>query len=353
MCLAECLGVNSNTNKGDRMKTWMNANRMGMLVASAVLGLAGVAQAGDSPRRVPPCQPQASERIIWPQGTSLWGTGREDVKQEMSSVLVSLELGSLKLAGTETPPVSLEGGRLSAGGLQPQALVGAVLKGTSSAGKSVEVAICEAEPSAEDEKLVRYRIDLWDERSASWVNPCVATSQSAHPRAFAVPGVWDASGARKDVQGRFTFACEGGAIAKCINWGYKPWGLKDGKSFTELHQACTRMARADYCGNGHSHTVENTLIDMYDSFGVLERTTQASARWAPEKASFESSWTPEGAQCLSRMRHGEKVESILAECPGRFEPVTEDLGQGDHCTYRRKGLKSQEALLRNHSYRKD
>jgi ADYC domain-containing protein len=347
------------------MKTWMNGNRCLKRVASAVLGLAGVAWAGEparpstpppasaprAERRVRPCQPQASERITWPQGTLLWGTGREDSRQETSSVLASLELGSLKLAGAEAAPVRLEGGRLLAAGLQPQALVGAVLKGTSSAGRPVEVAICEAEPSAEDETLVRYRIDIWDERSTSWVNPCIATGQTSQPRVFAVPGVWDASGARRDVRGRFTFACEGGVIAKCINWGYKPWGLKDGKPLTQLHQACTRMARADYCGNGQSHTAENTVIDMYDSLGLLERTTQASAGWVPEQASFESSWTPEGAQCMSHTRHGEEVESILAECPGRFEPVAEDLGQGDQCAYRRKGSRSQEALLRNRAYR--
>jgi hypothetical protein len=336
------------------MKTWMSGGRFWAAVVSAGLMLGGMAQAGEpkAQARPLPCQPQQPERILWPQGTSLWGTGREDVKQELSSVLASLELGNVKLAGAETTTsVRLEGGRLAVAGLPPQKLVGAVLQGTSSSGKPMQVAICEAVPSANDEKLVWYRLDLWNERSGTWVNPCVS-GKSSSPLAAAVPGVWDASGARKDVPGRFTFACETGTIAKCINWGYKPWGLKDGKPLTELHQACTRMARADYCGNGRSHTADNTLIDMYDSFGLLERTTQASAGWQPEQASFESSWTPEGAQCLSRTRHGEALESILAECPGRFEPVNEELGQGDHCTYRRKGSKNQEALLRNHSRRK-
>ena len=29
------------------------------------------------------------------------------------------------------------------------------------------------------------------------------------------------------------------------------------------------MVRADYCGDGRSHTREDTTIDMYDGLGVL------------------------------------------------------------------------------------
>ena len=50
-----------------------------------------------------------------------------------------------------------------------------------------------------------------------------------------------------------TLACEGGAITKCIRWGYQPWAQHSGSSLKELHQACTRMARADYCGTGLGH----------------------------------------------------------------------------------------------------
>ena len=171
-----------------------------------------------------------------------------------------------------------------------------------------------------------------------------------HPRALAMSGVWDASGARQEVPGRFTLACENGAIAKCVNWGYKPWALKDGRPMTELHQACTRMARADYCGDGRSHTHQNTSIDMYDSLEVLARATQATAGWDPARASFEAAWTPEGAHCLARTRDGRKLESILAECPGRFEPAAEELGEGDLCTHRRKGMGGKTPLLRNRSY---
>jgi hypothetical protein len=165
-----------------------------------------------------------------------------------------------------------------------------------------------------------------------------------------VPGVWDERGARRDAPGRFTFACENGAIAKCIDWGYEPWAKKDGRSLAELHQACTRMARADYCGDGRSHTLEDNPIDMYDSLGLLSRTTEAVPGWSPERASFEAAWTPEGAACLARTRDGRAVETVLAACPGRFETVAEEFGEGDRCAVRRKGWRPGAVLLRNQSY---
>jgi hypothetical protein len=44
------------------------------------------------------------------------------------------------------------------------------------------------------------------------------------------------------------------------------------------------------------------------------------------------------------------LETIQAECPGRFEADTRELGEGDRCVVRRKDARPEEALLRNHSY---
>ncbi len=336
------------------MQPSMSRSRILKWAVGVVLWVSSMAQAGEPSRaasfRSQPCQRQGPERTVWPQGTHLWGTSRQVEQEETSSVLTSVSLASLQLAGDGRKPVRLDGGRITAPGLTPQSLIGAVLQGTSSDGKPVEVALCGAEPNPQDEKMVWYHVEIWNAVSAAWENPCVATSRTFHPRALAVSGVWDASGARQEAPGRFTLACENGAIAKCVNWGYKPWALKDGRPLTELHQACTRMARADYCGDGRSHTHQNTFIDMYDSLGLLTRATQASAGWDPAKASFEAAWTPEGALCLARTRDGRRLESILAECPGRFEPAAEELGEGDRCTHGRTGLGGKAALLRNRSY---
>jgi hypothetical protein len=310
------------------------------------------ASATRTARRAPPCQEQAPQRTVWPQGTLLWGTGRKVVADEKSSVLTSVDLGRVQLAGTALKGLRLEDGKLVAPSLASEELRGAVLQGAASDGQSVEVAICSAEPSRHDPNMVWYRIEVWNTVSESWENPCIANGRVPSPRALAVRGVWDERGARHEVPGKFTFACENGAIAKCIDWGYKPWAKKDGRSLGELHQACTRMARADYCGDGRSHTHDDNPIDMYDGLAVLTRTKEASAIWEPTRASFEAAWTPEGAWCMARTRDGRGVEAVLAGCPERFEAKAKDLGEGDRCTLLRKDGRTEPTLLRNHSYGK-
>jgi len=303
-----------------------------------------------APPRPAPCQSQAPQRTSWPQGTLLWGTARQSAKDEMSSVLASLDLSRVQLGDTPLKDVQLQDGRLVAPFLGAQGLAGARLQGASSDGQPVEVALCATESVAEDPARLWYRIEIWNAKSASWENPCIATHRVPAPRALAVQGIWDGSGARSDLAGKFTFACENGAIAKCIGWGYKPWAHKDGRSVRELHQACTRMARADYCGNGRSHTREDSPIDMYDGLAMQARTRETTSAWDPARGSFEAAWTPEGAACLARTRDGRALETILAECPDRFEERAQDLGEGDRCTLMRKGARMEEALLRNRSY---
>jgi hypothetical protein len=265
-------------------------------------------------------------------------------------VLLSAALDPLQPSSAEVKALRLEGGQLvvSPSGKK---IDGTVVQGTSSDGKPVEVAICSAEPSTEDPETVWYRIEAWNAVAQEWENPCVAVDRTSDPRAVAVRGVWDASGARQDVPGRFTFACENGAIAKCIRWGYRPWASHGGKPLTELHQACTRMARADYCGDGRSHTHENTTIDYYDALGLSARTTKVSALWDPARGSFEAAWGPDGATCLAHTRDGRALEAVLKECPNRFRAgAVVDLGDGDSCSVQRTDVSPKSALLRNRSY---
>lgn len=107
-------------------------------------------------------------------------------------------------------------------------------------------------------------------------------------RAVPMSGTWDAQGGRHDSATQFSFACNGGVAVKCSNWGYKPWvnGAR--------HQACTRLGRADYCGQGQSHTFEGTPIDVYDPVGINAAVTGP--------AYFEGAWTQSGALCLSKLR---------------------------------------------------
>jgi hypothetical protein len=309
----------------------------------------------DAERYARRCQSQSAHRIGRPQGTMLWGTKRdwntEKVAPERSSVLVSADLAPLRQAVDGVKALRLDGGHLVAScgpdaGEATGGVVGTVLQGASSDGMPVEVAICGAEPSPEDPGVVFYRVEAWNAVAQEWENPCVAVDRVPDPRALAVSGVWDASGAHQEAPGKLTFACENGAISKCISWGYKPWATRDGKPLADLHQACTRMARADYCGNGQSHTHQNTVIDLYDRFGLVER-----GEWDPAKASFEAAWAPDGATCLARTRDGRAVETVLQECPNRFQTgAAVELGKGERCTVRRADVSPGSALLRNLTY---
>jgi len=327
------------------LKQQISASMCLLFVLSALTASAGPLSTAE--RYARRCHGQPLLRYH-PQGTLLWGTLRgwteEAAKDERASVLVSANLGGLLQAAAGTTSLALEGGHLAGADL-----TGAVLRGAASDGQPVEVAICGAEPSAEDPQTVWYRIEAWNPVAQDWENPCVATGEVPNPRALAMSGTWDATGAHHPAARKLTFACENGVISKCAQWGYKPWLSVNGRSLADHHQACTRMARADYCGDGTSHTQEGTLIDYYDSLGVTSRTTEVSQRWNPALASFEAAWAPDGAWCLARTRDGRALGTILKECPGRFTARVNELGDGDRCTVRRSGGKAPAAWLRNQS----
>ena len=301
------------------------------------------------------CLGQAPQRTVKIQGTALWGTRRswdpEQETDERSSVLTTIDGNSLVKAPAGVKSVRLEEGHLVTSPEASGSVADLVLKATDSDGNPLELAICGAEPSADDPSVEWYRVEAWNAVAQEWENPCQATGTVPAPRAQLVSGAWAPSGARLNAPGKLTLACESGAISKGITWGYQPWAYRDGKSLADLHQACTRMARADYCGDGRSHTWDGTFIDMYDRFGMLQRTTQAAPSWDPALASFEAAGAPDGATCIARTRYGQTLESIVQECPGRFRtgaPV--DFGEGDRCVVQRGGVSPETVLLRNRSY---
>jgi len=325
-----------------RWMAWMCA----FLSASALAGgAAPAAAAGD--RYARRCQASGPSRWIGPQGPRLRGTWsgwteKDRTKtDEKKSVLVSANLDGLIQAPAGAKALKLQGGHLEG------SAKGAVLQGMNSDGQPVEVAICEEQPAEGDAQMTWYQVQAWNPVAQEWENPCVPNGDHPNPRALVMGGVWDATGAHHDVAGKVTFACENGDLTKCVDWGYKPWERRDGKSMADVHQACTRMARADYCGDGESHTKERTIIEYYDSMGLNARMTRAVQGWDPERASFEAAWAPDGASCLARTRHGEPLEAILKECPGRFKPGAADLGGGDTCAVQRADADAQAGMLRN------
>jgi hypothetical protein len=141
----------------------------------------------------------------------------------------------------------------------------------------------------------------------------------------AVSGRWDyrqgvrAGGDWIDDPAAFTFACMEAAIAKCLLLGYKPWQSVNRctasgcarLSLAKHHQACTRMLRADYCGDGTPHTVDGVVINVYDGIGLQADTE----RWE-----MEAEWDSEGARCISLPRSGNRGDAGRLRCQRPRQP---------------------------------
>jgi len=110
----------------------------------------------------------------------------------------------------------------------------------------------------------------------------------------------DASGGRLampllDEHGHVQFVCSSGAIVKCIRWGYRPSRpAAPGSARQVLHDACVRMVRADYGGDGRTATRDGTRIQFCDRLGVNP--------CSGERGALEAAWSPGGASCVARPR---------------------------------------------------
>ncbi|MBI5533857.1 MAG: hypothetical protein HY898_14140 [Deltaproteobacteria bacterium] len=205
-----------------------------------------------------------------------------------------------------------------------QKFVGAVFTATLDDGDSLELRVDAMERGTQkwDKDVMRYTVSYETQNGRA---PLCGVDASNEPiKAIALDGRWDlrqgvaGGGSHIDDAWAFTFACEEYAIAKCVNMGYKPWQqakiCTKGQGCThttlaDLHQACTRMLRADYCGDGVSHTVDGTEISAFDVFGI--RTDSDS--WLPE-----AEWGPDGARCLVR----DRIPS--AEAPSCLDSLHQD-----------------------------
>jgi hypothetical protein len=107
---------------------------------------------------------------------------------------------------------------------------------------------------------------------------------------------------------RFSFRFNGTNAR--VRFGYPPWASADGVSLRDAYNACIRMVRADYCGNGTPTTKDGQFIDIYDDHGIQKHDNKPTM-------DFEAGWTPNGAACARHVRVKENVslESLVAACP--------------------------------------
>jgi len=166
-----------------------------------------------------------------------------------------------------------------------------------------------------------YYVDYL-ETDGQWYPTC--KSSGTLLRSVALNGRWDhnlgtpTGGSHIDDPTKFTFACDKlGAIAKCVlTLGYEPWTTTaNGVSLAPFHQACSRMLRADYCGDGTSYTTNGRLLNLYDDIGIQDDADT----WA-----VEAEWTAAGARCVTSHHRA----SVAIPC---YDPALEaDCGNTAH-----------------------
>lgn len=156
---------------------------------------------------------------------------------------------------------------------------------------------------------------------ASWVTSC-GEDGAAVSAAIPTDGAWDATGAKLHSSTHFTFACTSGVMGKCYRWGYRPWV---NASFWDHHQTCTRMARADYCGDGYSWTKDGTTINFSDRMATPVQKMSDDAAYTEDGGFFfEAGWGTSGARCLSHYRWYDLPEGFAADrCQNQLRDPTQ------------------------------
>ena len=206
-----------------------------------------------------------------------------------------IEIGEIDLHGGDKGSESwLVGSSLTVKGKKGVVSTGAALAGAyieyeMSEGKKKHksVRVVSVEPLAPGSDVMNYALEVND---GDWKPLCEGGGT-----AILLGDLWDpASGDRitDPSNGALTFACRGAALAKCVEYGYRPWASAGGVSLREHHQACTRMVRADYCGDGVAHTMNGTPIHVLDQVGVQK--VDPNVNYV-----VEAEWGPDGATCLN------------------------------------------------------
>ncbi|WP_157907351.1 ADYC domain-containing protein [Sorangium cellulosum] len=164
-------------------------------------------------------------------------------------------------------------------------------------------------------RLDKYRVMLIDPRSGASFPACRNPEDRTRGHlAIALPGVWNEHGNLEHDLDAFTFACVTSAAAKCDDWGYGHAGIRAvDVSEMRVHEACTRMARADYCGTGGTWTRDSTTIGFWDSATVAG----AEEAYPPQAPGFEfeAAWTAEGALCMHHPRWPDRSPMCEKEIP--------------------------------------
>jgi ADYC domain len=167
-------------------------------------------------------------------------------------------------------------------------------------------------------EIVLYALSEQDSKSGEWRNLCLPDAEGRR-LGFPLAGAFTPEGRYEPAHSGILVTCTGGAEGKCVRFGYKPWGFgPKNVSLAPYYQACVRLVRADYCGDGIGHTRDGTPIDIFDNIGIQRDEA------APEMT-FEAAWGPDGAVCVRRTRLPDVFDgaALAANCPRLVHSIGE------------------------------
>ncbi|MBE9066213.1 hypothetical protein IQ260_06065 [Leptolyngbya cf. ectocarpi LEGE 11479] len=189
---------------------------------------------------------------------------------------------------------------------------------TGDDGSDLPVRVMEPVLDTSDPQQETYLYTVqYQTKEGHWQTVCNPTASGGKAQAIPLSGEWDAT-ASHIANEAVTFACTGGTLAKCVLLGYRPWQTVQGVDMRDYHQACVRMLRADYCGDGISYTQEGTIINLYDRLNI--QTSEEAAGLV-----FEAAWGPEGAVVINRTRFADSWKQVQQTCPERLSQHQEDV----------------------------
>ena len=217
--------------------------------------------------------------------------------------------------------LSLQGSTLLIGGIDVASLGGSVL--ISPVGLPELLLRIDGPSALVDAQGLPRGIDtyeVWASTDVGW-EPMFVEPSGAPLASIPLAGEWETSEAAMGTsaggmwrdEGRITFGARGFVLAKCVELGYRPWGAVP----SDLHRACVRMLRADYCGDGRTWTADGTMLNVYDASGIQARETSSPYPADPTwRWSLEAEWTQDGAVCLDDYRIYHAADALPACATG-------------------------------------
>lgn len=220
--------------------------------------------------------------------------------------MATLLLAAVLVDGPPVPPaisaVTVEGNAFrvavaGAGVLAQDQLPGTVLVLGDGSGHKRRIRIDSVEHDPRDPRgeVMLYGLSREDPAAGGWSNLC-QPDPDGRRLGFPLAGAFTPDGRYLAAPERLLITCTGGAEGKCVRFGYKPWGkAADGRSLEPYYQACVRLVRADYGGDGIGHTRNGTPIDIFDAIGI-QRDEPGPGM------TLEAAFGPDGAVCVRHTR---------------------------------------------------